>query len=294
MSPPQKPAHKRAVSRFIRDPLRRLRKGALLTLARIRLRTMAQTAGYLDRGKLVSVLLPSRGRPLMLKETVANLVGKSEDPARIEILIRLDDDDEKSRKAAPALLAEYGEAIKILTGPRGRGYAGMHHFINELCAEARGDFLFLFNDDARMETENWCRELVALRDQICVLKPRTNYTAENPFPIVHRKIRDIIGHFAAGPYCDKWAEVISQAAGIEKEPDIFVTHEYHEAGNLTNLNTDQTATEVNRAESRRQQYKWRTRLQLDIDTARVIAHLERHGEKLNRQKENQTPPGKAR
>lgn len=31
----------------------------------------------------------------------------------------------------------------------------MHHWVNDLCALAAGDWLFLFNDDARMRTNDW-------------------------------------------------------------------------------------------------------------------------------------------
>lgn len=46
--------------------------------------------------KFISVLLPTRGRVPMLKESIESLVVNCQDPNNIEVLIILDDDDEEA------------------------------------------------------------------------------------------------------------------------------------------------------------------------------------------------------
>jgi len=181
-----------------------------------------------EKGKLVSVLLPSRGRSQGLLHAVSSLIARCDNPACVEILIRLDDDDSGSQDTAGWLQGVFGEtaAIKVIAGPRRSGYDSLHEFVEEMCAVARGDFLFLFNDDLTMDTEGWDTEIARFRDEFCVLswKISPNPHAKNLFPVVHRKVHQVIGHFSKCCICDTWMENISRRAGIERFCHVRGTH----------------------------------------------------------------------
>lgn len=235
-------------------------------------------------GKLVSVLLPSRGRPAGLFNAVSSLIVRCDNPQSVEILIRLDDDDTESQKAVEYMNGIFGDTISIraIIGPRGDGYIALHKFVEELCAVARGDFLLLFNDDVLMDTNGWDTELGRFRNELCVLRlwsplPRScsHLTA---FPAVHRKLHQIIGHFSLNGFCDAWIQDISRGAGIERRCRVCVTHKQKYD------NMDATAKEaVNTFTALQNQLNSFEQKELrNADLAKVKSYLDRHGVQLQR------------
>jgi len=232
-------------------------------------------------GKLVSVLLPSRGRPQGLFHAVSSLITRCNDPKSIEILLRLDDDDAESQKAVECMNRVFGDTVKIrcITGPRGGGYRDFHIFVEELCAVARGDFLLLFNDDTVMDTEGWDMKFAHFRNEFCVLRLDTSQNChDNPFPAVHRKIHQVIGHFSKHAYCDAWMERISRRARILRSCHVRVTHKQQYE------NPDATAegalSEFASLSDQRNSIEYKNLLNADL--AKVKSYLDRHGVQLQR------------
>jgi glycosyltransferase involved in cell wall biosynthesis len=98
----------------------------------------------------ISVLIPSRNRTIQLANGVRQILAMAADPSRVEILLRLDCDDEASlqafrrlRRAVPAV---------AVVDDRYAGWASNHVFYNALARQATGDWLLLYNDDAQMLT----------------------------------------------------------------------------------------------------------------------------------------------
>lgn len=236
-------------------------------------------------GKLVSVLLPSRGRPQELLHAVSSLIARCDNPACVEILIRLDDDDDSGAQDTVGWLqGMFGEttAIERMTGPRRGGYDSLHEFVDEMCAIARGDFLFLFNDDLTMDTEGWDTEIARFRDEFCVLiwKVLPNPAVKNLFPIVHRKVHQVIGHFSKCGICDTWMEDISRRTGIERFCPVRGTHRHAEKienPDATTLDIEKTHTSLlNRFDSDEMKNL------RNADLAKVNAYLDRFGMKIQR------------
>jgi len=164
----------------------------------------------------VSVLIPSRGRPEMLTDTVASLLTSG---GNIEILIRLDDDDKAALGPYLAKCQEEGD-IEIITGPR-HGYRNLHLYYNELAAQATGDWLMLWNDDALMETEAWDAKIHACGGGLKVLNATGNL---NLFPIFTKKLYELLGHVSLQTHADSWLQVISRMNGIEQPVELSVRH----------------------------------------------------------------------
>ena len=223
-SPPRKSAVSRAVRRFVRVPLREAKRRLMIRLGKMFASDKNDSPAFVCKGKDVSVLLPSRGRPDALRAALRNLAETCEKPERVEILVRLDDDDAAALAVRDSLAAECAPVdLRIIVGPRGGGYRTFHNFVNELCAVARGDFLFLYNDDSRIETRGWDRQTAAERENLCVLNPATpENPSRNIFPLAHRKVVEILGRFSPIPFCDAWVQDVADAAGVHREMPLFV------------------------------------------------------------------------
>ena len=92
---------------------------------------------------MISVLVPSRQRPDLLARSIESL-GDGD----IEALVRVDEDDPR--------LEDYLALpdVEVVVGPH-HGYAALQHYYNELAHRARGDWLFLWNDDCLMQGDDW-------------------------------------------------------------------------------------------------------------------------------------------
>src|SRR5262247_192752 len=99
---------------------------------------------------MISILLPSRGRPQSLCSTINGLRDLADDPARIEVLVAADPDDQETVDAARAV-----DADSVIVTQERYGYHRLHEYVNRLAAQAHGTWLLLWNDDAVMLTESW-------------------------------------------------------------------------------------------------------------------------------------------
>lgn len=173
----------------------------------------------------VSVLVPSRERPELLRRSLRSLGERD-----IEVLIRVDEDDPS--------LAAYTELPGVSVGPR-HGYRGLHHYYNELAARATGEWLMIWNDDALMMTAGWTQIIGRYHGKMVVLNPNTNHDNwkidMNVFPIVPRRMYELLGHISLSLHNDSWLEFVGRGAGIMVRVPILV---HHDRADLTGNNDD--------------------------------------------------------
>jgi hypothetical protein len=95
---------------------------------------------------LCSVLVPSRARFERLCKTIDSVFETAADPSRVEVIVRLDDDDQDSLNGA----AELSEVpnVHFITGPRLGGYAALPLFYDAMSEVAKGEWVWILNDDA--------------------------------------------------------------------------------------------------------------------------------------------------
>ncbi len=165
-------------------------------------------------GPLVSVLLPTRGRIHHLYQAVASLYASCRDKSLVEFIIKADDDDLPTIDLAKGMIRD-GLQGKLLVSPRGRGYLDMHVWVNNMAKEAKGDWLFLWNDDARMVTDGWDQILLYSAigqdcpwhgvKEICMLvAPTVGRPDAAEFAFVRRKLVEVLGHYSLNPHTDNW------------------------------------------------------------------------------------------
>jgi len=155
-------------------------------------------------------------------------------------MLAVDDDD---RETLEALESGPLPNMQLFVGPR-LGYIKLHHYVNQLALQATGEWLFLWNDDALLETPGWDEVVAEYAGQFVVLNPGTNHTGhprENCiFPIVPKAWVDILGHFSLSNHNDTYVEYIANQLGIRRNVDIVVTHD---RADLTGGNNDQVYAE---------------------------------------------------
>jgi hypothetical protein len=182
---------------------------------------------------VISVLLPSRGRTRALAESIATLLDLADKPGSVEILVAADPDDE------PTWQADLPWQASIWTAPERYGYPRLHEYVNQLAARADGEWLMLWNDDARMLTEGWDALVEAEPDG--VLWPHSNDIPTcNTFPIWPRAWTDHLGHVSLSPHCDSWIQYLGQTIGRHERVDVEILHD---RADLTGGHDDQTRAE---------------------------------------------------
>ncbi len=163
-------------------------------------------------GPLVSIFLVSRGRPNQLREAIKSCLDNSKDHSLLEFIIKLDTDDLASYQVADEFM-DLPIHFTIMVTDRGKGYAEMHNWLNDMVRQARGDWILILNDDARIVTPDWDQVLLVCGgkpawigiDDICMFVLETDGDRDPyGFPCIRKKGLDLLGHFALHPFGDTW------------------------------------------------------------------------------------------
>ena len=71
---------------------------------------------------LVSVLLPTRQRPDLMLKSVKSLIDKATDPTQIEVLLKIDTNDQDTYTSRYEELHKITPNCKVLISPQKNGY----------------------------------------------------------------------------------------------------------------------------------------------------------------------------
>lgn len=182
---------------------------------------------------MISLLLPSRGRPKALAETVAGLLRLADKPSTVQVLVAADPDDTETRTAVLPHQAH------VWTAPERYGYPRLHEYVNRLAEQADGDWLMLWNDDARILTAGW--DTIVCGQQPGVLWPYSNDIPTcNTFPIWPRAWTDHLGHVSLSPHCDSWIQFLGQTLHRHERVAVEILHD---RADLTGGHDDATRAE---------------------------------------------------
>jgi len=213
---------------------------------------------------VISVLLPSRGRPAALAASVDSLKRLAARPEGVEILIAADPDDPPTWQAAQN---ECRDASLWIASER-HGYHQLHAYVNQLAGQARGEWLMLWNDDARMLTPGW--DDLVHQQPTGVLWPQSNDVAGcNTFPIWPTAWTRELGYVSLSPHCDSWIQHLGTELGLHDRIPVEILHD---RADLTGGHDDQTRAE-SQAGYRTADYHSPTMQavrQRDVDTLRAL------------------------
>lgn len=152
-----------------------------------------------------SVFLNSRGRPEWLKNALDSVYSNCKNPDQLESLIRVDDDDHETISLLKTLTHPN---LRYFIGPRPNNLIKSY---NELVSQAKGQYLFVFNDDVQLLTPNWdeiCENEIILfkknnniQDDIIYCETSDTSVDKTPghdycsFMIISREAVDALGYF---------------------------------------------------------------------------------------------------
>lgn len=181
----------------------------------------------------VSVLLPSRRRPVLLGGSVTSLATTAAHPERVEVLVAADPDDPGTQGfALPAPLAGY-----VLTAPRRWGRGWVHEYYNWLAAQATGDWLLIFNDDAVMETPGW--DSIISEQEPGVVVVGSNHS-DHVFLAIPASWVRAAGQMSPTPDLDNFLFEVGSSLGCVRRPPVRI---FHDPYYLTGANNDENYQE---------------------------------------------------
>jgi glycosyl transferase/beta-hydroxylase protein BlmF len=224
-----------------------------------------------NRPALISLLVPSRGRPDMLKRMVQTAMSTAAHQRHIEIIAYLDDDDPKKDAYHLRLFVE---PVELLTGPRKL----LSDCWNECARHAKGEILMHAGDDLRFETPGWDQQVrdafAASEDKILLvqgddLSPNREALATHGF--VHRRWVETVGYFLPPLFSCDWNDVwlteVADMLGRRVRLPFVIAHDHYQFDKRPRDTTDEEREERGRADNVVQIYK---------DTARErIADMEK-------------------
>jgi len=139
---------------------------------------------------LVSLLLPTRGRPALTERFLRSAAEQAERREAVEVVVYADEDDPLSH-----VLDAAGLACTTIVGPR----ATMGTLNSACLARSRGEIVVLCNDDIVIRTPGWDRRLrethAALRDGVYLAYPNDLFKGRKlcAFPMLSRAACDLLG-----------------------------------------------------------------------------------------------------
>jgi hypothetical protein len=168
---------------------------------------------------MISVLIPTRLRPVRLKQSVDSIRSLARYPDKVRPLLFADDDDS----------TDYSAYEFVRNGPRW-GYGGLHCYMNSLSRWAREldgsepGWQVPWNDDLTMVTQDWDEKLLAYGPEPKVVFMRRDcYPADPTCPTFPSSFVDLVGNAFGGDCCyDMW--LMKLTCAVDKLVGRTVTH----------------------------------------------------------------------
>ena len=183
---------------------------------------------------MISILLPSRGRPDNIVRLANSIFETASDPSEIEIIIRLDEDDPK--------LNEYMDnppkQTTYFTGPR----LVLSELWNECYKKANGDILMHSGDDIVFKTWGWDDKVRNAFDTysdkiVFVYGNDGSGVHDGKFGthgFIHRKWAETVGYFVppyfSSDYNDTWLNDVAKMINRHHHIDILTEHMHPDFG----------------------------------------------------------------
>jgi hypothetical protein len=191
-----------------------------------------------------SLIVPTRGRPDLLRRFLASVATTAYHPERIEVVLVIDADDRAS-----AAVGHSGLVIRRVTGPPGRTMGALNA---AGYAASAGDFVMLLNDDVVVRSRGWDATALAcfrrFPDPIALVHVNDTLIREHlcTFPLVSRTFCELAGGVCPTAYRryridDHIEDVFNLLAALGERravylPDVVFEHtnavEHPEAGRV--------------------------------------------------------------
>jgi hypothetical protein len=187
----------------------------------------------------IAVLLPTRSRTDALTTSVTSIVDLAKDISRIQLIFGFDDDDQVGLDHFSKVIQPYLDKHDVsyeAQAFKSMGYAGLNRYYNHLAKSTSADWLFVWNDDAVMETQDWDAVIEQYTGKFKLLKVHTHQ--DHPysiFPIMPRAWYDLMNHLSRHQMIDAELSQLAFLLDIMQVIEVDVVHNQVE---LTKDTTD--------------------------------------------------------
>lgn len=222
-------------------------------------------------GPLVSILLPTRGRPDSLRRAVWSAADHADNPKLLEFILRVDEDDAETLKVAEELQSCL--QVNLIVGARGAGYGEFHRLVNACAVQAKGDWLLLYNDDAELVTDHFDTMLADLttyhkpmgvQDVALLLFQQEGAPQSYSFSAMRWKTHNLLGMYSPFLHCDLWVWSLLSAVDMVLPVPITIRHRQEHEKDTTGKASISSASDLWRRmrtpESIRMKLTWANRL----------------------------------
>jgi hypothetical protein len=176
----------------------------------------------------IAVLLPTRSRTAALTQSISSLVKSADDLSAIQLLLGFDDDDTAGLDHFSTVIQPWLDQAGLDYEAqlfKSMGYAGLNRYYNHLAKSANADWLFVWNDDAVMDTAGWDTVISQYTGQFQLLKLHThNDHPYSIFPIVPRAWFETMGVLSRHQMIDAEVSQIAFMLDIMQVIDVHATH----------------------------------------------------------------------
>lgn len=239
-----------------------------------------------NRPALISVLVPSRGRPKSFNRMYDSLMETVTYQRHVEIVAWIDEDDETYRSYPVAYPfretrgeeIEQQSRIRYLRGPRQL----LSSCWNDCYAASRGEILMHCGDDITFNTPGWDQrvreEFEKLPDRIGLVYGddlSTNFPDLATHGFLHRRWVDTVGYFLPPLFSSDWndvwiSEVAKKVGRTVPIGDVVIEHHHYTFGKAERDQTHAEREERGIADGVVDLYK-RTHMERENDAAKLRA-----------------------
>lgn len=147
-----------------------------------------------------SLLIPSRGRPSLLRDFMRSVASTADKLSDVEFLIKIDEDDDSEYDK---MLNENFKTINYRLFVEKRSYNLSDDYYNYLAKRSSGDYLWILNDDCILGTPHWDTSILELdkKNQINgrifylgVAVSGTSIEQFSPFAMITRTTFEVLGY----------------------------------------------------------------------------------------------------
>jgi len=186
---------------------------------------------------LISLIMYSRDRPELFKQSVSSMVQSCSDVSQIEVICKFDYDDPQLPAYLDTAKWIHGYLrvhVKTVISDRLDGYWSIHTYLNDLATLARGKILWILGDDI-LASGDWLNLLGKTRQvfQDCIYVINTPGVAVRKTkmiaPAVSREWIDAVGIVSSHPAADRLLYMVANQHGrlimdAQIMNEIIITH----------------------------------------------------------------------
>jgi hypothetical protein len=190
---------------------------------------------------LISVLVPTRHRPVNVKKVISSALETADQPNKIEFLFYVDDDDSTFPKSV------INKQVKVINGPR----VWISMMLNILYANSNGEIIMYGGDDMVFRSQSWDtvvrNEFNEVLDKICLVYTNDGVKQSQDIArhgFIHRKWFSVLGSaFPSGRVIpiDLWCtDIAKQLNRIRYIEEIIIEHVHYRQGGKAKLDPTYT------------------------------------------------------